>query len=277
MAVHSDTWQQHLIDVRAYLLVMQRAGFTLGIKKCEFAKPQLKYIGHLIGSGERRVDPAKTDKVQGLREPETKKQIRKLLGFFSFFSEYIPNYSMYAKPLTDLTGKRMPERIILGQLARSALQTLKDLLCNATFEPLFIIDPSKPFSLYVDSCDYAVGAILTQTREADNAGPARLDYPVAFASAKLTETQQRWAIIEKEAYSALWGLQKFKHWLFGTVVTLYSDHNPITFLTETTPKSSKLVRWSLALAEFNVVFRYRHVIENEAAACMSRMIYSLKN
>jgi len=162
-------------------------------------------------------------------------------------------------------------------LARSALQTLKDLLCKATVEPLFIIDPSKPFSLYVNSCDYAVGAILTQTREADNAGPARLDYPVAFASTKLTETQQRWAIIEKEAYSALWGLQKFKHWLFGTVVTLYSDHNPITFLTETTPKSSKLVRWSLALAEFNVVFRYRHVIENEAAACMSRMIYSLKN
>ena len=73
MDVHSDTWQQHLIDVRAYLLVMQRSGFTLGINKCEFAKPQLKYNGHLIGSGERRVDPAKTDKVQGLREPETKK------------------------------------------------------------------------------------------------------------------------------------------------------------------------------------------------------------
>ena len=84
---------------------------------------------------------------------------------------------MYAKPLTDLTGKRTPERVILGPLARNALQTLEDLLCKATVEPLFIIDPSKPFSLYVDSCDYAVGAILTQTREADNAGPARLDYP----------------------------------------------------------------------------------------------------
>ena len=40
------------------------------------------------------------------------------------------------------------------------------------------------------------------------------------------------------------GLQKFKHWLFGTVVTLYSDHNPITFLTNSTPKSSKLVRYA---------------------------------
>ena len=31
MAVHSDNWQQHLVDVRAYVCVMQRAEFTLGI------------------------------------------------------------------------------------------------------------------------------------------------------------------------------------------------------------------------------------------------------
>src|SRR5208282_4661160 len=183
---------------------------------------------------------------------------------------------MHAKPLTDLSSKRTPERVTLDPVARRALQTLKDLLCKATIEPLFIIDPSKPFSLYMDSCDYAVGAILTQGRDSDHAEPARQDYPVAFTSAKLTETQQRWAIIEKEAYSALWRLQKFKHWLFGTVSTLYSDHNPITFLTDSTPKSSKLVRWSLALAEFNVVFCYRRGIENEAADCMSRMVYSFK-
>jgi len=68
--------------------------------------------------------------------------------------------------------------------------------------------------------------------------------PLAFASCKLTATQQRWATIEKETYAALWSLQKFKHWIFGNTVTLYSDNNPITFLTETTPKSSKLMRWA---------------------------------
>jgi len=130
----------------------------------------------------------------------------------------------------------------------------------------------KPFSLYVDSSDYAIGAILTQSGMSDT-GEIYRDYPVAIASAKLSSTQQRWATIEKEAYAALWGLQKFKHWLFGTSVTLYSDHNPITFLTQTTSKSSKLVRWSLALQEFNVTFCYRSGITNEAADCASRMVY----
>jgi len=86
MAVHSDNWQQHLVDVEVYLNNIKQSGFTLGIKKCEFARPYLKYIGHVIGSGERRVDPAKVETVRGLREPETKKQVRQLLGFFSFFS-----------------------------------------------------------------------------------------------------------------------------------------------------------------------------------------------
>ena len=153
---------------------------------------------YIIGSGERRVDPAKIETICGLQEPKTKKQVRQLLGFFSFFREHIPNYAKHAKPLTDLTGKGTSDRITLSNEASLALKMLKDLLCRATMEPLIIIDVSKPFSLYVDSCDYAIGAVLTQSSDLGT-GRGCQDYPVAFASAKLSQTQQRWAIIEKEA------------------------------------------------------------------------------
>ena len=72
--------------------------------------------------------------------------------------------------------------------------------------------------------------------------------------------------------SLLWALQKFKYRLYGRSVELYSDHNPITFLTETIPKSSELIRWHLALQEFNVTFRFRKGSMNEAADCLSRMV-----
>ena len=39
-------------------------------------------------------------------------------------------------------------------------------------------------------------------------------------------------------------------------MTVYTDHSPITFLTESAPKSAKLMRWSLALQSHDVVFRY---------------------
>ena len=98
------------------------------------------------------------------------------------------------------------------------------------------------------------------------------EQPVAFASSKLTSTQCNWATIEKEAYACIWALQKYRHWLFGSITTLYSDHNPLTYLSESSPKSAKLMRWALALQEFNIQFRYRAGALNQAADCVSRMV-----
>ena len=98
------------------------------------------------------------------------------------------------------------------------------------------------------------------------------EQPVAFASSKFTTTQCNWATIEKEAYACIWALQKYRHWLFGSVTTLYSDHNPLTYLSESSPKSAKLMRWALALQEFNILFRYRAGRLNQAADCVSRMV-----
>ena len=266
MAVHSMNWQLHLHHIDRYLTTIKASGLTLGLKKSEFAKSEVKFIGHLIGSGQRRVDPEKVSVINDLREPETKKQLRQIIGMFSFFREYIPNFAFVAKPLTDLTSKRVSDRIPFGQREREAFNSLKQLLCKAANEPLDIIDPSRQLSLFVDASENSVGAALTQC---DNQGRIR---PVAFASNKLTATQQRWSTIEREAYASLWALQKYKYWIFGTHIILYSDHNPITFLTESTPKSSKLMRWSLALQEFDVEFRYRCGKFNEAADCLSRMV-----
>ena len=57
-------------------------------------------------------------------------------------------------------------------------------------------------------------------------------------------------------------------------ITLYSDHNPIVFLTESTPKSAKLMRWALAIQEFDVKFCYRKGSLNGAADCLSRNVGS---
>ena len=164
-----------------------------------------------------------------------------------------------------MTSKRVPERIPFGEIERRAFTLLKTLLCDATNESLSIIDWSKPFCIFVDASEYCVGAVLTQT---DDLGR---ELPIAFASSKLTSTQQRWAVIEKEAYGVLWALKRFRQWVMGTQITVFCDHNPLSFLTETTPKSAKLMRWALALQEFNVLFRYRAGSTNEVADCLSRM------
>ena len=266
MAVHSDTFPLHLQHIKRFLVAIEASGLTLGLNKCNFAHPEIKFIGHIIGSGHRRADPAKVAAVEGLKEPETKKEVRQAIGLFSFFREYIPNFAAIAKPLTDLTSKRFSDRVSFGEREREAFNTLKQLLCKAANEPMRVIDPNRQFTLFVDSSMTAVGAVLTQTDESGHL------YPVAFASNKLTPTMQHWSTVEREAYAAIWGLQKYKQWIFFTRVILVSDHNPLTFLVDSIPKSAKLMRWSLALQEFDIDFRFRAGKSNEAADCLSRMV-----
>ena len=87
----------------------------------------------------------------------------------------------------------------------------------------------------------------------------------------MNSTQSSWSTIEREAFAALVALQKYQNWLFGAQITLYSDHNPLLYVTESAPKSAKLMRWALALQQFNVTFKYRSGKTNEAADCLSRM------
>ena len=97
-------------------------------KKCQFAKSEVVYVGHIIGSGKRRPDPSKVKAVYNIVIPETKKQVRQILGFFSHFRDYIPLFSEYSRVLFDLTGKRTPARIPWGQKEQQALDKLKQLL-----------------------------------------------------------------------------------------------------------------------------------------------------
>ena len=96
-------------------------------------------------------------------------------------------------------------------------------------------------------------------------------YPCTRAVFQLNP-MQNWSTLEREAYAALFGLQKFKYWLYGRKTILFSDHNPLLFLTESVPKSSKLMRWALALQEFDIEFRFRVGKQNEIADCLSRMV-----
>ena len=80
--------------------------------------------------------------------------------------------------------------------------------------------------------------------------------------------------IEKETFATIWALGQFRSWIFGKPVTLFTDHNPITYLTDSAPKSPKLMRWVFAIQqydEYDVTFCYKAGKANVVADCLSRM------
>ena len=104
----------------------------------QFCTRSDQILCQIIGSGKRLPDYDKLVIVQDMKVPETKKQNRQLLGFFSWFRDYIPNFAMHAKPLTDLTAKKIPFVIPWGKTQQDAFDKLKKLLCKATVDSLYL-------------------------------------------------------------------------------------------------------------------------------------------
>jgi len=57
--VFSKTWAEHILHVKKVLDVLRKEKLYVKMSKCEFAKTSLVYLGHIIGGGHLRVDPAK--------------------------------------------------------------------------------------------------------------------------------------------------------------------------------------------------------------------------
>jgi len=263
LATFSDEFQSHLVHLRRFLEVMRTAGLTMNIKKCSFAQQQVRYLGHMIGSGKHHPDPDRLRVVNEMKPPTTKRQLRRVLGLFSYYRTYVKEFAMVAKPLTDLTGSRKPMTLIWGENEQRAFDELRQKICEAPV--LAVPQPGKPFQLYTDASDTSVACQLAQCDELGD------EHPVAYASSKLTVTQCNWAVIEREAYAIVWALSRFHNIIFGAPIVVFCDHNPLKFLTESAPKSAKLTRWSLALQAYDLTIKYLRGTSNKVADCLSRL------
>jgi len=266
-AVHSDAWRSHLIHNEEFLKVMRKEGITLNLNNSRFAQQAVKFCGEIVGSGRRSPDPDKVAAIKDLKVPETKKQLRGILGFFAYFRRHLKGFADKAKILTDLTAKRVPQNIKSHwtEAHSEALERLKQDLIKACEASLHIIRLDRPFHVYVEASSFAAGGHLGQLNDEG------VECPISFYSTKLTATQRNWSTIEREAFAVLLALNIFKQWFFGSKIIIHSDHNPLTFLTESAPKSGKLMRWSLALAEYDIEFRFNAGKLNVPTDTLSRL------
>ena len=74
-----------------------------------------------------------------------------------------------------------------------------------------------------------MGAVLLQQQNQSEEGWK----PVAYASRFMSETEQRYSQIEKEALGIVWACEKFKDYVLGKHIDLETDHKPLVPLLST--------------------------------------------
>ena len=262
IVIYSSTWEGHLQHIRNTLARLREASLTIKPKKCQFGMYSCTYLGHVVGNGQVKPELVKLDAVRTCPQPTSKKQVRAFLGLTGYYCKFIPGFATMATPLTDLTRKNSPNRVVCTNECARAFQSLKDSLCTSPV--LYSPDFTKPYIVQTNASDRGIGAVLSQL-DADSA-----DLPVSFYSRKLLPREEKYATVEKECLAIKDAVNAFKVYLLGRPFTIQTDHRALEWLKRLKDNNACLTRWSLALQPFDFQVAYRKGNANGNADGLSR-------
>lgn len=149
-----------------------------------------------------RVDPKDVEAGQVLKEktPQTVGDVRRLLGFLSYYRAYVQDFSRIARPLYELLqvkssstqpkptrgktkGPQLPSRTPVEW--NSEHQQILERLINILTNPPVLVYPdfNQPFILHTDASQQGLGAVLYQNQD----GKMRV---ISYGSRTLTPAEQ---------------------------------------------------------------------------------------
>lgn len=258
--VYGETFDEFTKALDEVLSRIRDANLTLKPSKCKFGFNKVSVLGYEISGDGIRPDASKIDKIKSINVPVNCKQLKSILGLFSYYRKFINNFAALALPLTSLLKKGV--KFVWGDAQQTVFDKIMTYIQNPPLLRHFSNDKDITTRLFVDASDYALGACLMQGNESL--------LPVAFASRKLSDCESRYSITEKECLALIWALNYFKHLLWGMRFDVVTDHKALVWLRQKKEMSGRLARWSLAIQQYDFDIVYCSGRENVIADFLSR-------
>ncbi|GKB27971.1 putative reverse transcriptase domain-containing protein [Tanacetum coccineum] len=134
-----------------------------------------------------------------------------LNGYYNI-PKFIEGFSKIAKSMTKLTQKGV--KFDWGDKQEAAFQLLKQKLCSAPI--LALPEGSEDFVVYCDASHKGLGAILMQREKV-----------ISYASRQLKIHEKNYTTHDLELRSVVFSLKLWRHYLYGTKCTVFTDHKSI--------------------------------------------------
>ncbi|GJR60859.1 putative reverse transcriptase domain-containing protein [Tanacetum coccineum] len=172
-----------------------------------------------------------------------------------YYRRFIKEFSLISKPLTKLTQKNKP--YVWGDDEEEAFQTLKLKLCSAPI--LSLPEGSEDLVVYYDASLKGFGAVLMQREKV-----------IVYASRKLRKNEENYTTHELELEVVVFALRLWRHYLYGTKCTVYTDHKSLQYILDQKELNIRQHRWIELLSVYDCVIRYHMGKANVVADALSR-------
>ena len=128
--VYSKTKEEHIQHIREILTRLRSEKFFGRLKKCDFFRTEVEYLGFDVGADGIKPSLSKVKAILEWPTPESVTGVRSFLGLCSFYRKFIRWFSEIAAPMTDLTKKdRQP--FVWTDEADQAFNRLKTAMVTA--------------------------------------------------------------------------------------------------------------------------------------------------
>ena len=164
--IFSKTAEEHLQHLELVIERLYRAELYANVKKCEFFKPELEFLGFLVNNEGIRMNPARVTTISEWLRPQTYRDIQVFLGFCNFYRRFIYGFSGIARPLHSLlrglkNGKK-PGLIANKEWQAPQQKAFEQLIGAFISAPILrYYDPSLPLRLETDASSIACAGILS--------------------------------------------------------------------------------------------------------------------
>ena len=249
IVIATETVEDHMARLREVFECLREAGFKMRVAKCDFMKPEIKYLGRVVSAEGVKPDPKAVAKLRDWGIPRNKTEMQSFLGFANYYREFIPWHAKLVAPLHAVTG--LNATFAWGPDQQKAFNGIKTALIEAT--ALAQPDSEEEFVLETDASAVAISGILHQWQGAP--GERRLR-PIIYGSKKLTTTQAKYGAPKLEMFAAYYFILKYHSYLCPRKFTLRVDNQALSWLKTYSTDQALIGRWIMTLDRYH--FRVEH-------------------
>ena len=205
--------EKKLFDV---LKKLENAGYRASEKKSEFFQNKIEWLGHEIDEDEIKPNKGKVKAILDLKHPGNRKQLKSFLGAIQYLAKFVPRLSERTDKLRKLLKKNTEWKWETEQQNENDFEMIKKRL---TEEPALAHYAKDKDNIVTTDASKTGLEITLRQKQAD--GELK---PIAFGSRFLNDSEKNYSIGELELLAVVWGLEKFRFYLSGKKVFLYTDH-----------------------------------------------------
>ena len=244
--VTSDNLENHKKDLARTIAAFQHRGWKANPAKSHvFINTECRLFGFHINLKDQTIgpDPQKVKAIMELPEPTNQKSARSICGSINYYSDLIPDLANLMMPLHEATKNN---KFNWTKECKTNFELIKTKL--AKLPVVFMPDFNQKMHLFTDAAmGQYLGYHISQYKPS-----LKKFVPIAWGSHKFSASEKSMSQPEAELFAIVHALIQESLLLGFSRVVVHTDCKSLTYLFRFAKICSKLTRWQLILASYDL-------------------------